>query len=70
MAIILIANDLTQHLANWSVGSIIRDLPAEISPEFITLGISTDPLYISLVFIGIALTIASSAFLIAKNIHR
>ena len=70
IAIILIANDLTQHLANWGLGSIIRNLPAEISPDYITLGISTDPLYISLVFIGIALTIASSAFLIKKSFHR
>jgi hypothetical protein len=61
--IILLANDLTQHMANWEVITMIRDFPSEISSGNLIIGTMHDPLYLGLFLSGSLITVLVLIFL-------
>ncbi len=64
---LIIANDLTQHTANWSIGQIIEIIPPEFLIHNYSIQNRIDPIYVSYILAGIFLTIITFVFLLLKK---
>jgi hypothetical protein len=64
---LIIANDLTQHAANWEIIQIIKIIP----PEFMQLNYSiqnrSDPVYFAFIIAGVSISIITFIFLFMKT---
>jgi hypothetical protein len=64
--ILLLANDLTQHLGHWEIKALINYAPPELLGKFPVLGHVKDPIYSGLLIVGVVISLSSAAFLFIK----
>jgi len=68
IGILIIANDLSQHLANWETKVISEIFPAENILNTLSLSSGQNKLYLGLIIAGGLISLSSSIFLIFKYI--
>ncbi len=64
---LIIANDLTQHSANWEIIQMIEIIPSEFMQLNYSIQNRSDLIYVSFILAGIFLTIITFVFLFLKK---
>ncbi len=63
---LIIANDLTQHAANWEIQRIIEIIPTEFIQINYTIQNRDDPIYVAFILGGVCITIITCIILFIK----
>jgi hypothetical protein len=66
IGLLLLANDLSQHLAHWSIQNIIKVFPNELINKSLSLGVGNNSTYIILLVAGFMMTIFVILFSVIK----
>jgi len=64
---LIIANDLTQHAANWGIIQMIEIIPSEFMQLNYSIQNRSDPVYVAFIFAGVSLSIITFIFLFIKT---
>jgi hypothetical protein len=64
---LIIANDLTQHAANWEIKQIIEIIPTEFMQLNYSIQNREDPIYVTSILAGVGISIITFIFLFLKT---